>query len=224
MRLQRLLFSSACLTAITFGLLSHSNPAATLGGPCAAMGSADRARLLEYVRKKYKLPKGAPLAVSGESFVGSTCFRKLQFKSTDPKRNFQAELFASPDLRFLTHELLDSNVDPIVEEQRKQQALATGLTAGSFPSRGPKDAKVVITIFSDFQCPYCARMAAMLNKEVLAGRTEDHAASFPAFSAQHAQLGASGCPGNRVRARAGRRLFLETTRLSFRAPKGVYRR
>ena len=140
---------------------------ATAGAPCTALGDTERARLVEYVKKKYKLPQTASLTVSRESFVGATCFRKLEFKSADPKRSFLMELFLSPDFRFLSRELLDSSVDPILEERRKQQALAAGLTTGNFPSLGPKDARVSIAIFSDFQCPYCAKLASMLNKEVL---------------------------------------------------------
>jgi protein-disulfide isomerase len=134
---------------------------------CKPFGPSDHARLLEYVTKKYKLPPAASLTLSQESFVGTTCFRKLDFKSIDQKLNFHAELFLSPDLRYLARELLDSNVDPIVEERKKQQALAAGLTVGSFPSVGPKGARVSITVFSDFQCPYCARMAHMLREEIL---------------------------------------------------------
>jgi len=134
---------------------------------CKPFGDSERQRLLEYVKKKYKLPPTASLALSDESLVGTTCFRKLEFKSADPKRNFHTELFLSPDFRFLAHELLDSSVDPIVEEKRKQQALAAALTAGNFPSLGPKEAPVSIALFSDFQCPYCARMAHMLRQEVL---------------------------------------------------------
>ena len=153
---------------IACSVISSMNALGTAAGTsCPVLRNSERFRLLEYVKKKYKLPQTASLTVSHESFVGATCFRKLEFKSTDPKRSFLVELFLSPDFRFLSRELLDSSVDPILEERRKQQALAAGLTTGNFPSLGPKDARVSITVFSDFQCPYCAKLASMLSKEVL---------------------------------------------------------
>jgi protein-disulfide isomerase len=141
--------------------------AATSGSTCKDFGAKDRARLIEYVQKKYKVPTAILLAVNHVEPVGSTCFRKLEFKSINPKSGLRVELFLSPDLRFLTAELLDSSVDPILDERRKHEALTAGLTHGNFPSRGPSDSKVTLTVFSDFQCPYCAKLARMLNQEVL---------------------------------------------------------
>ncbi len=155
------------ITIAWFVIFSINALGATAGASCPVLGNSERTRLLEYVKKKYKLPQTASLTVSNESFVDATCFRKLEFKSAEPKRGFLVALFLSPDFRFLARELLDSSVDPILEERRKQQALTAGLTIGNFPSLGPKDARVTITVFSDFQCPYCARLASMLNKEVL---------------------------------------------------------
>jgi protein-disulfide isomerase len=134
---------------------------------CKALKAGDRARLLAFVEKKYKLPPAAPVVFGDESFVGSTCFRRIEFKSANPKESFHRELFLSPDLRFLTTELLDSTVDPVLEERRKQEALAAALTNGNFPSQGPKDARVTLTIFSDFQCPYCSQLAKMLKNDIL---------------------------------------------------------
>jgi hypothetical protein len=136
---------ASCIGAITIAcsvIFSMNALGATAGTSCPVLGNSERTRLLEYVKKKYKLSPTASLTVSRESFVGATCFRKLEFKSSDPKRSFLVELFLSPDFRFLARELLDSSVDPILEERRKQQALANGFTTGNFPSLGPKDARI----------------------------------------------------------------------------------
>ena len=90
-----------------------------------------------------------------------------QFSSAGRERPFRVDLIGSPDFRFLTRERMDSQVDPLNEENRKQRALGSGLKSGAFPVLGPRDAPVTLTVFSDFQCPHCARMAGALIKDVL---------------------------------------------------------
>src|SRR5258708_3901326 len=152
-RLQAVTKFRIAFLAISLILASIHIQGAPTATACKPLGDSQRKRLLGYVGKKYKVLPTIPLALGDESFVSSTCFRKLEFKSADPKRKFKTELYLSPDLRFLTSELLDSSIDPVAEESRKQQALEGALTNGSFPSRGPQDARVSVTIVPDFQCP-----------------------------------------------------------------------
>jgi len=147
----------------SFILLGLSGVAAK--AQCPPFQDADRAKLIDYVQKKYKAPASAKIEIGDVSFVNATCYRKIQFRSAGGASSFRLDLVATPDLRFLTRELLDSTVDPAVEERQKAEALAAGLTRGNLPARGKSDAPVTIAVFSDFQCPYCAKFAAMM-KEV----------------------------------------------------------
>ena len=131
---------------------------------CAPLGDADKAKLVEYVQKKYKAPPSVHLKVEEGSFVSGTCFRKLQFSATDAQSSFRLDLFSSPDLRFLTRELMDSTADPVAEERRKTEALSAGLVKGDFPTRGQTAAPLTLAVFSDFECPYCARFATTMKE------------------------------------------------------------
>jgi protein-disulfide isomerase len=61
-----------------------------------------------------------------------------------------------------------ANVEVLIEEPRLKLLNASDTTT----SRGPAGAKVVITEFSDFQCPYCRQVQGTL-KEVLKQHADD---------------------------------------------------
>jgi protein-disulfide isomerase len=129
---------------------------------CQELRDSDQARLVSYVQKEYKPFATVLPRIADISFVGSTCYRKLAFESSDQRRRI--DLYLSPDLRFLSRDLSDSTVDPAKVGGDIPDAL---LSHGTFPSLGPAGPPATLTVFSDFECPYCARLYTMLKESVL---------------------------------------------------------
>lgn len=75
--------------------------------------------------------------------------------------------------------LSEESVTALLEREERQIAaaaqdrhVALGRFAADMPARGAADALVTIYEFSDFQCPYCARAADVM-EELLAKRSDD---------------------------------------------------
>ena len=155
------------LAVVSLSLGCLGATAAVAAEQCSDLQDAQKAKLAEYVAQKFKAPPRVRLDIAENSLVGGTCYRRLVFQSPEgSKVAYRLELFASPDLRFLSKDLMDTTVDPVAEEKRRMESLLAGLTAPGTPVLGSKAAPVTIAVFSDFECPYCARLAGTL-KEVL---------------------------------------------------------
>jgi protein-disulfide isomerase len=125
--------------------------------------------LSDYVRKKYKLPETISLSLTKDTAVRDTCFRELTFEGKSAFKAWELTLYASPDARFLSSDLFDTAIDPVLEQREKDQALMKGLAQGPRASRGPENALVTIVEFSDFQCPFCRLFAQNLDEALSSG-------------------------------------------------------
>ena len=59
---------------------------------------------------------------------------------------------------------MDLTVDPAVAQRMKQEEVEALLSSGALLTYGESNAPVKMTVFSDFQCPYCKRLASFVNE------------------------------------------------------------
>ncbi|MBI3782136.1 MAG: DsbA family protein [Deltaproteobacteria bacterium] len=111
----------------------------------------------EYYRRKANVPPNVQISVSGIEASKIKGAKTGTLEAGGQKVQFTA----SEDGRYVIFgDLEDLTVDPFAAVMKK-----IDLKGRAF--KGPKDAKVTIVEYSDYQCPYCSRGYNTIEKEVL---------------------------------------------------------
>jgi protein-disulfide isomerase len=94
--------------------------------------------------------------LSSETANGN-CYRKLVFTSGASSK--PRSVYLTPDQQYLSTGLSDTSVDPIAERAAAEAAIAAKLKdGGASLGVGDPAAPFVLTVFEDYQCPYCKRL------------------------------------------------------------------
>jgi protein-disulfide isomerase len=145
----------------------------------ARLAYADAAedQLVKYYRKKNNIPPQLKLAVQG--LKDSTSIKGAKEGSIVVGEGAAAKpvsFIASPDMKWVVFgDVVDTTVDPA-------KAVMSKINLKDEPCTGPKDAKVTIVEYSDFQCPFCKRGYDTIEQNVLkdySGKVKFCFKSFP---------------------------------------------
>jgi protein-disulfide isomerase len=131
---------------------------------CTEISPGKSVALGRYVKAKYRLPFVPRVEVEDTE---PDCYYKLRFISSDAGVHFNRVLYLSPDQTRLIPTAFDIRVDPEQAEMRENETRNRQILAGAKLVMGGKESGVAVIIYSDFQCPHCARLWGMLQKELV---------------------------------------------------------
>lgn len=137
--------------------LSSSSPSSsTLPAP-----SGELAQLIErQVRAHYSLPPDVTLVLGNLRPSEFPNYDEITITFASEEKKQPYDFLLSRDHKTLLRVTkMDLSKDPYVETMKK-------IDTRGRPTRGNKDAKVVVVNYDDFECPFCSRMHATLFPEI----------------------------------------------------------
>jgi protein-disulfide isomerase len=129
--------------------------------PLAPVSSDLIQKIERQVRVTYNIPESVKITVGPPRPSDFANYDAVTITMDGDQKKQTYEFLLSKDGKTLARMTkLDLTKDPYVEAMKK-------IDLNGRPTRGAKDAKVVVVNFDDFQCPFCSRMHQTLFPELL---------------------------------------------------------
>ncbi len=152
-------FSLLCAAAVLFSTCCSAI--------CPAPEMARLAKLDRYTAARFDVSQVQRIAVAQ---ANDQCFWKVDYVLLPSRRPIT--LFLSPDGKYATPVLFDLSVD-FAKEKAEKQAIAKKLLAANNSSDPRIPAKTTMVIFSDYECPFCQKLAVMMQEPAVAEQLKD---------------------------------------------------
>ncbi len=139
------------LLVICLGCSAQSPPSSS--APSNPAASSDLVRVVErHVRAQYSLPPDVKVIVGTPRSSEFANYDALTVTFVSPDKKQDYEFLLSHDHKTLLRMTrLDLTTDPYAAIMKK-------IDVTGRPTRGNKDAKVMVVNYDDFECPFCSRM------------------------------------------------------------------
>jgi protein-disulfide isomerase len=156
--------TTRCVTALLAVFALAAACGGNKGGEVAsgpvAPDDAVSQRVIEYFQKTVTTP-GLNFKVSKLEDAEIPGWRKGNLQVSLGQQSQDVAFYVTRDGKYLFRgEAVDLSVDPL-------QQVMSKINLDGQPERGPKDAKVTIVEYSDFQCPFCARVYSTFETQVM---------------------------------------------------------
>ena len=141
------------LLLICLGCSAQSPPSSAANSPAPGSPPSDIARAVErQVRAHYSLPPTVNVVIGPLRASDFANYDALTISFVSPTKKQDFEFLLSRDHKSLIRMTkFDLAADPYAETMKK-------IDVTGRPSRGNKDAKVIVVNYDDFECPFCSRM------------------------------------------------------------------